>query len=108
MLTCGAGSGIFLLTRESTVLLLSDERLCRWGSPYLDNFGEEVIVSIYDLTKLTYSILKDLGFHRGKKLKLERSLYEYLRQTFAENKVDSEILRGDVPPQKKARTSRKW
>ena len=39
---CGAGSAVFLLLRECTVLcVLPHARYCVWGSLYLDHHGEE-------------------------------------------------------------------
>ncbi|KAL6626741.1 hypothetical protein ACP70R_030467 [Stipagrostis hirtigluma subsp. patula] len=38
---CGAGVGIFLLVRKTTILLQRSARLAFWPSPYLDVFGEE-------------------------------------------------------------------
>ncbi|XP_066394462.1 uncharacterized protein [Miscanthus floridulus] len=40
-LQCGAGIGIFLLVRKTTILLQRSARLAFWPSLYLDSFGEE-------------------------------------------------------------------
>jgi len=113
MITCGAGSGIFLLTRESSIVLASDERLCRWGSVYLDSFGEEVNQHTPKRSGLAFPNFhtkqqQDLGFQRGKKLTLEPSLQEHLRGMYVEDLVDKEILRGDVSYIKRPHSSRKW
>ncbi|MED6182285.1 hypothetical protein PIB30_027255 [Stylosanthes scabra] len=39
--TCGAGTGVFLLIRRTTILLQRSARQAPWPSPYLDAFGEE-------------------------------------------------------------------
>jgi len=39
---CGAGVGIFLLAKTSGVLLIAEDKCCLWGSPYFDQYGEEV------------------------------------------------------------------
>jgi hypothetical protein len=41
-ITCGAGTGVFLLIRRTTILLQRFARQSPWPSPYLDTFGEEV------------------------------------------------------------------
>ncbi|XP_027353527.1 E3 ubiquitin-protein ligase PRT6 isoform X2 [Abrus precatorius] len=37
--TCGAGTGVFLLIRRTTILLQRSARQAPWPSPYLDAFG---------------------------------------------------------------------
>ncbi|CAD6269118.1 unnamed protein product [Miscanthus lutarioriparius] len=44
-LQCGAGIGIFLLVRKTTILLQRSARLAFWPSLYLDSFGEELFVT---------------------------------------------------------------
>nr|XP_009623263.1 E3 ubiquitin-protein ligase PRT6-like isoform X1 [Nicotiana tomentosiformis] len=41
-MVCGAGTGVFLLVRKTTILLQKSARQASWPSPYLDAFGEEV------------------------------------------------------------------
>jgi hypothetical protein len=53
---CGAGVGIFLLVRKTTILLQRSARLAFWPSPYLDMFGEEVLTSF-----LCFVVFLDLG-----------------------------------------------
>ncbi|XP_015697922.1 E3 ubiquitin-protein ligase PRT6 isoform X2 [Oryza brachyantha] len=55
---CGAGVGIFLLVRKTTILLQRSIRIAFWPSPYLDAFGEE-----------------DHDMHRGKPLYLSQQRY---------------------------------
>ncbi|XP_068635271.1 E3 ubiquitin-protein ligase PRT6-like [Aristolochia californica] len=40
-ISCGAGIGVFLSIRRTTILLQRSSRLVSWPSPYLDAFGEE-------------------------------------------------------------------
>uniref|UniRef100_A0A0D9UWR3 E3 ubiquitin-protein ligase n=1 Tax=Leersia perrieri TaxID=77586 RepID=A0A0D9UWR3_9ORYZ len=58
---CGAGVGIFLLVRKTTILLQRSVRLAFWPSPYLDAFGEE-----------------DHDMNRGKPLYLSHERYAAL------------------------------
>ncbi|XVF55280.1 hypothetical protein PTKIN_Ptkin06aG0024300 [Pterospermum kingtungense] len=58
---CGAGIGVFLLIRRTTILLQRCARQASWPSPYLDAFGEE-----------------DIGMHRGKPLYLNEERYAAL------------------------------
>ncbi|RID43051.1 hypothetical protein BRARA_J02887 [Brassica rapa] len=44
--TCGAGTGVYLLIRRTTILLQRFARQSPWPSPYLDTFGEEDIEMI--------------------------------------------------------------
>ncbi|KAL0888784.1 hypothetical protein Bca101_012767 [Brassica carinata] len=44
--TCGAGIGVYLLIRRTTILLQRFARQSPWPSPYLDTFGEEDIEMI--------------------------------------------------------------
>ncbi|KAJ6331665.1 hypothetical protein OIU76_010117 [Salix suchowensis] len=45
-MACGAGTGVFLLIRKTTILLQRCARQAPWPSPYLDAFGEEDIDTI--------------------------------------------------------------
>ena len=40
-LNCGRGTGIFLIVLSSVIIIIRAERVCIWGSVYLDSFGEE-------------------------------------------------------------------
>uniref|UniRef100_A0A0E0JE11 E3 ubiquitin-protein ligase n=1 Tax=Oryza punctata TaxID=4537 RepID=A0A0E0JE11_ORYPU len=75
---CGAGVGIFLLVRKTTILLQRSIRLAFWPSPYLDAFGEE-----------------DHDMHRGKPLYLSQERYAALTYLVASHSLDrtSEVLR---------------
>ncbi|KAJ1282601.1 hypothetical protein BS78_03G065000 [Paspalum vaginatum] len=77
-LQCGAGVGIFLLVRKTTILLQRSARLAFWPSPYLDAFGEE-----------------DHEMHRGKPLYLSQERYAALTYLVASHSLDrtSEVLR---------------
>jgi len=39
--SCGAGVGVLLVLKITAVIVVRDERRGLWGSPYLDEFGEE-------------------------------------------------------------------
>ncbi|OAY64506.1 E3 ubiquitin-protein ligase PRT6 [Ananas comosus] len=41
VMVCGAGVGVFLLVRKTTILMQRAARQAFWPSPYLDAFGEE-------------------------------------------------------------------
>ncbi|KAL5229199.1 hypothetical protein ABZP36_017464 [Zizania latifolia] len=75
---CGAGVGIFLLVRKTTILLQRSFRLAFWPSPYLDAFGEE-----------------DHEMKRGKPLYLSQERFAALTYLVASHSLDrtSEILR---------------
>ena len=40
-LDCGRGTGIFLIVLSSVIIIIRGDRVCIWGSVYLDSFGEE-------------------------------------------------------------------
>lgn len=40
-MNCGRGTGIFLIVLSSVIFIIRAERVCIWGSVYLDCFGEE-------------------------------------------------------------------
>ena len=64
---CGAGSGLFLLTSSSAVLLVRERRVMVLGSPFRDAHGEA-----------------DLGLVRGKPLSLHAGeLLQLTRQWLA-------------------------
>jgi hypothetical protein len=54
------------------------------------------------------SATQDVLLKRGGNLFLDRSVYGHLNQLFVEHQLESEILRADVPPFKKAQPARKW
>nr|XP_010920582.1 E3 ubiquitin-protein ligase PRT6 [Elaeis guineensis]XP_010920583.1 E3 ubiquitin-protein ligase PRT6 [Elaeis guineensis] len=75
---CGAGIGVFLLVRRTTILLQRFARQAFWPSPYLDAFGEE-----------------DLDVRRGKPLYLNEERYAALTFLVASHGLawTSEVLR---------------
>lgn len=77
-MSCGAGIGVFLLIRKTTILLQRSARHAPWPSPYLDAFGEE-----------------DIDMHRGKPLYLNKERYAALTHMVACHGLDqsSEVLR---------------
>lgn len=70
-MSCGAGTGVFLLIRKTTILLQRSARQARWPSPYLDAFGEE-----------------DIEMHRGKPLYLNEERYAALSHMVASHGLD--------------------
>ncbi|XP_073157617.1 E3 ubiquitin-protein ligase PRT6 isoform X2 [Henckelia pumila] len=77
-MACGAGIGVFLLIRRTTILLQRSARQAPWPSPYLDAFGEE-----------------DVEVHRGKPLFLNEERYAALTHMVASHGLDrsSKVLR---------------
>lgn len=77
-MACGAGTGIFLLIRKTTILLQRSARKALWPSPYLDAFGEE-----------------DLEMRRGRPLYLNEERYAALAYMVASHGLDrsSKVLR---------------
>lgn len=75
--SCGAGVGVFLLVRRTTILLQRSSRQTFWRSPYLDAFGEE-----------------DIDMYRGKPLFLNIERYAALTYLVASHGLDrtSEVL----------------
>ncbi|XP_010543302.1 PREDICTED: E3 ubiquitin-protein ligase PRT6 [Tarenaya hassleriana] len=70
-MSCGAGTGVFLLIRRTTILLQRSARQSPWPSPYLDAFGEE-----------------DLDMRRGKPLYLNEERYAALTYMVASHGLD--------------------
>ncbi|GMI71307.1 proteolysis 6, Greening after Extended Darkness 1 [Hibiscus trionum] len=70
-MTCGAGTGVFLLIRRTTILLQRCAKQAPWPSPYLDAFGEE-----------------DIEMHRGKPLYLNEERYAALSYMVASHGLD--------------------
>ncbi|GAB2272531.1 hypothetical protein Dimus_007354 [Dionaea muscipula] len=77
-ISCGAGTGVYLLIRRTTILLQRNARQAHWASPYLDAFGEE-----------------DVEIHRGKPLYLNEERYAALTYMVASHGLDrsSKVLR---------------
>uniref|UniRef100_A0A5B7BIP5 E3 ubiquitin-protein ligase n=1 Tax=Davidia involucrata TaxID=16924 RepID=A0A5B7BIP5_DAVIN len=77
-MACGAGIGVFLLIRKTTILLQRSARQAPWPSPYLDAFGEE-----------------DIEMHRGKPLYFNEERYAALNYMVASHGLDrsSKVLR---------------
>eukprot|EP00179_Madagascaria_erythrocladioides_P025069 CAMPEP_0198329614 /NCGR_PEP_ID=MMETSP1450-20131203/16320_1 /TAXON_ID=753684 ORGANISM="Madagascaria erythrocladiodes, Strain CCMP3234" /NCGR_SAMPLE_ID=MMETSP1450 /ASSEMBLY_ACC=CAM_ASM_001115 /LENGTH=1097 /DNA_ID=CAMNT_0044033851 /DNA_START=111 /DNA_END=3404 /DNA_ORIENTATION=+ len=78
---CGAGVAIFLILKQTVVLIVREDRRCVWPSPYLDDHGEE-----------------DRRLRRGKPLRLSRARYQRLNNLWATHSfdADSEVLRLSV------------
>ncbi|CAK9185301.1 unnamed protein product [Ilex paraguariensis] len=70
-MACGAGTGVFLLIRKTTILLQRSARQAPWPSPYLDAFGEE-----------------DIEMNRGKPLYLNEERYASLNHMVASHGLD--------------------
>ncbi|XP_039021943.1 E3 ubiquitin-protein ligase PRT6-like isoform X1 [Hibiscus syriacus] len=70
-MNCGAGIGVFLLIRRTTILLQRCARQAPWPSPYLDAFGEE-----------------DIKMRRGKPLYLNEERYAALTYMVASHGLD--------------------
>ncbi|CAA0829795.1 E3 ubiquitin-protein ligase PRT6 [Striga hermonthica] len=70
-MVCGAGIGVFLLVRRTTILLQRSARQAPWPSLYLDAFGEE-----------------DVEMHRGKPLFLNEERYAALTHMVASHGLD--------------------
>ncbi|KAL0709036.1 hypothetical protein Bca4012_016014 [Brassica carinata] len=75
--TCGAGTGVFLLIRRTTILLQRFGRQTLWPSLYLDTFGEE-----------------DTNMLRGKPLYLNEERYAALTYMVGSHGLDhsSQVL----------------
>ncbi|GER43525.1 E3 ubiquitin-protein ligase ubr1 [Striga asiatica] len=70
-MACGAGIGVFLLVRRTTILLQRSARHAHWPSLYLDAFGEE-----------------DVEMRRGKPLFLNEERYAALNHMVASHGLD--------------------
>ncbi|XP_050214282.1 E3 ubiquitin-protein ligase PRT6 [Mercurialis annua] len=68
---CGAGIGVYLSIKRTTILLQRCARQAPWPSPYLDAFGEE-----------------DIEMHRGKPLYLNEERYAALTYMVASHGLD--------------------
>ncbi|CAN8237512.1 unnamed protein product [Cochlearia groenlandica] len=70
-ITCGAGIGVYLLIRRTTILLQRFARQSPWPSPFLDTFGEE-----------------DIDMTRGKPLYLNEERYAALTYMVGSHGLD--------------------
>jgi len=59
---CHAGTGTYVILKSSMVLVIREQHVCQWGSPYLDAYGEE-----------------DQDLRRGRPLYLNRERYQQLQ-----------------------------
>ncbi|KAK3001958.1 hypothetical protein RJ639_020917 [Escallonia herrerae] len=66
-MACAAGTGVFLLIRKTTVLLQRSARQAPWPSPYLDAFGEEVIINCCNIGYFMFELelLGSVAFYLG-------------------------------------------
>jgi len=75
---CGCGVGMVLLINNTTVqIIMRGDRICLWGSPYLDEHGEE-----------------DTDLRRGKPLYLNEGRYNQLTKLWVTHGIehDSHVL----------------
>lgn len=70
-ISCGAGTGVFLLVNSSTVVVIRGLRAALWGSVYLDKHGEE-----------------DAELRRGKPLYLSEERYKLLEHQWRTHNFD--------------------
>ncbi|KAK3262381.1 hypothetical protein CYMTET_28760 [Cymbomonas tetramitiformis] len=76
---CGAGLGVYLLVRRSTILFIRERGRCFWRSPYLDAHGEE-----------------DAGLDRGKPLFLSKERYRQLGMHFEDLVAKASALTASI------------
>ena len=89
-MTCGAGTGVFLILRKSGVVIIRDGKWNDWGSPYLDAHGEE-----------------DMFLERGRPLYLDDPSLQSLCHIVSSHTMDDTILRPpDEASFKRPRSSR--
>ncbi|CAK7333877.1 unnamed protein product [Dovyalis caffra] len=62
---CGAGTGVFLLVKRTTIVLQRCARQAPWPSPYLDAYGEEVSCLFCSCKRCFDGGLVDSDMHRG-------------------------------------------
>ena len=76
--SCGGGTGVFLLLKQSSLLLVRGSRASVFLSPYLDSHGEE-----------------DIGLQRGRPLFLNTQRFEALEALWMLHGFDTDtrILR---------------
>lgn len=65
--------GLFLVLKMTSVLVIRGERVSFWGSPYLDEHGEE-----------------DIHLSRGSALYLNKERYNQLTQLFVSHRIEYE------------------
>lgn len=70
-LNCGRGTGIFLIVLSSVIIIIRADRVCIWGSVYLDSFGEE-----------------DRDLRRGKPLFLSQDRFNRLEEQWLTHSFD--------------------
>ncbi|KAK6165726.1 hypothetical protein SNE40_022591 [Patella caerulea] len=70
-ISCGAGTGMFLLVNSSIIVVIRGARATLWGSVYLDEHGEE-----------------DRELKRGKPLYLSKERYNLLEQQWINHNFD--------------------
>lgn len=73
-LSCGAGVGMFLVLKTTNVHVYRKDRLAKWGSPYLDEHGEE-----------------DPELRRGKPLLLSEDRYAALQKLWLSHGFDHDF-----------------
>lgn len=78
-INCGSGTGLFLVVSSSVTLIIRDERVCLWGSVYLDSFGEE-----------------DRDLRRGKPLYLSEERFARLQEEWRSHVLDKSCKRWGV------------
>lgn len=71
---CGGGVGVLLVLKMTSVIVFREKRNSRWGSPYLDEHGEE-----------------DHELHRGKPLYLSKERYESLEKLWLSHGFDHDF-----------------
>ncbi|XP_019636139.1 PREDICTED: E3 ubiquitin-protein ligase UBR3-like isoform X5 [Branchiostoma belcheri] len=69
--SCGAGTGVFLVVNSSTIIVVRGPRACLWGSLYLDSHGEE-----------------DRDLRRGRPLYLSEDRFRVLTQQWISHSFD--------------------
>ncbi|CAL7947523.1 unnamed protein product [Xylocopa violacea] len=68
---CGGGTGIYLVVTSTYIVVIRGQRVCLWGSLYLDDFEEE-----------------DRDLKRGKPLYLNQDRYQLLEQQWLAHRFD--------------------
>ncbi|KOC63815.1 E3 ubiquitin-protein ligase UBR3 [Habropoda laboriosa] len=68
---CGGGTGIYLSVTSTYIVVIRGQRVCLWGSLYLDDFEEE-----------------DRDLKRGKPLYLSQERYQLLEQQWLAHRFD--------------------
>ncbi|XP_017759565.1 PREDICTED: E3 ubiquitin-protein ligase UBR3 isoform X2 [Eufriesea mexicana] len=68
---CGGGTGIYLVVTSTYIVVIRGQRVCLWGSLYLDDFQEE-----------------DRDLKRGRPLYLNQDRYQLLEQQWLAHRFD--------------------